>query len=722
MKQYLIFSILLTASLFGAAQIPAGYYDSADGLGGDALKTALYNIIKGHKIYEYTADTTDVWDILKVTDRDPQNSANVILVYTGVSVNAAQEWNDGNGWEREHVWAKSRGDFGTEMGAGTDVHHLRPINSDVNTMRNNRWFAESNEEYILNNVSTGCFYSSTEWTWEPRPEFKGDAARMIFYMATRYEGENGELDLEVVDYFPDAGTNAPLHALLSDLLAWHIEDPVSDFERNRNNIIYSQYQHNRNPFIDHPEWVQCIWDNNCSGLWFSSTPVTQLTDRESYTYTIVGNGAATSDLTISLEAAPAWLSLGSSTNSGGYVSVVLSGTPTTANLGAHSVSLKLTNGTESLYQDFEINVVDGNPIHFTSVPVTQASVGTEYTYSISVAGDAGATFNFTETQVPAWLTLAEIGNGTALLSGTPQAEHAGDNTITISVNDDAKKSIDQTFTVRVVNPNTSKLIISQYYEGVGSYDKFIELTNVGTVSIDLSVYQLGRWSTTGAPAGAYASGEALSGTLAAGVSRVYKNSGAVSPAYAASAGIPSAATYINGDDPVAITKNGNTWNDRVDCIYSTVISPKWGAETVFYRKSDVTSGNINPSIFIETGEWTEISEAAVLSAPSTATEYLGKHIYQPSSGVIEVSEQKIKIYPNPAAEVITIVCSEIPKLGNNGNVLTVYDIYGRTVLIQACTHEVAQQLNIAHLPVGLYSICLSGSGLNRIETAKFVKK
>jgi endonuclease I len=249
------------------AQIPAGYYDSAEGLDDEQLKTALYNIIKGHTVFPYTSDDTDVWDILKQTDKDPNNSANVILLYTGWSVDASQEYNSGSGWSREHVWSKSRGDFGTTTTAGSDVHNLRPADISVNSAKNNRWFDECSEPYEDGGQYTGCFTSSTDWVWKPREEVKGDVARMIFYMATRYEGENGEPDLEIVDYLPaDDNTTDPIYAKLSTLLLWHNEDPVDDWERNRNDIIYYSFQNNRNPFIDHPEYANYIWGDESPPL------------------------------------------------------------------------------------------------------------------------------------------------------------------------------------------------------------------------------------------------------------------------------------------------------------------------------------------------------------------------------------------------------------------------------------------------------------------------
>ncbi|HLV42418.1 MAG TPA: endonuclease, partial [Brumimicrobium sp.] len=243
------------------AQIPPGYYTSVNGLGGDDLKAELNNIIKDHVKFPYTSNNSiDVWDIIIETDRDPNNPNNVILLYTGWSINGPNKYDGGNGWNREHVWAKSHGDFGTGKGPGTDVHALRACDIDVNAKRSNRWFGNCSESYIQNGVVTGSYLSLTEWLWQPRDEVKGDVARMIFYMATRYEGHDGEVDLEVIDYLPSSNsTPDPVHARLTDLLEWHLEDPVDDWERNRNDIIYNDYQKNRNPFIDHPEFAHIIW-------------------------------------------------------------------------------------------------------------------------------------------------------------------------------------------------------------------------------------------------------------------------------------------------------------------------------------------------------------------------------------------------------------------------------------------------------------------------------
>jgi endonuclease I len=228
------------------AQAPAGYYDSATGLSGEQLKTALHNIIDNHNAGSYDL----LWEILPKSDEDPNNTSNFILLYTGRSIPKTAVY---PAYNREHVWAKSHGGFGTTAPAGTDAHHLRPTDVSVNTDRDSKDFDEGGTQHP---EATGCYF--TDHTWEPRDAVKGDVARMMFYMAVRYEGDvSGEPDLELVDYITDPTTN-PIFGKLSTLLKWHNEDPVDEIDIKRNEVVYS-YQNNRNPFIDHPEYVAKIW-------------------------------------------------------------------------------------------------------------------------------------------------------------------------------------------------------------------------------------------------------------------------------------------------------------------------------------------------------------------------------------------------------------------------------------------------------------------------------
>ncbi len=226
------------------------YYRTAAGKTGNTLKTELHNIIDHHTELSYSA----VWEALKKTDEDPANVNNVILLYTGRSQAKSTNGGGVDDWNREHVWAKSHGDFGTAMGPGTDLHHLRPTDVSVNSTRGNLDFDNGGTEH---SEALGNYFDSD--SWEPRDEVKGDVARMLIYMAVRYEGDvSDEPDLELNNTVNN-GT-APYHGKLSVLLQWNAQDPVDDRERRRNDIIYSDYQHNRNPFIDHPEWVNEIWN------------------------------------------------------------------------------------------------------------------------------------------------------------------------------------------------------------------------------------------------------------------------------------------------------------------------------------------------------------------------------------------------------------------------------------------------------------------------------
>jgi endonuclease I len=250
-----------------AHEPPAGYYQLAEGLVGDQLKAALHQIIRGHTPYPYSSGSLDTWDILKDADRDPNNPNNVWLVYNGVSVNGAQEYNGGAGWNREHVWPQSLGGFNTGTVAGTDAHNLRACNEQVNSRRGSLEFDYGGSPLTIQGLIDT--YADND-SLEPNNSFKGDMARIIFYMAVRYEGGTGEPNLEVDD-FTNRGTGT--FGKMSSLLAWHLLDPVDDFERRRNARIYA-YQGNRNPFIDRPDWVRAVFDPNYAPPDFAVEPDT----------------------------------------------------------------------------------------------------------------------------------------------------------------------------------------------------------------------------------------------------------------------------------------------------------------------------------------------------------------------------------------------------------------------------------------------------------------
>ncbi|MFE0844865.1 endonuclease I family protein [Streptomyces rochei] len=231
-----------------ASDYDSTYYKDAIGKTGDSLKSSLHTIISDQTKLSYSA----VWDALKVTDQDPADSGNVILLYSGISRSKSLNGGDTGDWNREHVWAKSHGDFGTATGPGTDIHHLRPEDVRVNSVRGNKDFDNGGSGF----TDSGGSLTDSD-SFEPRDAVKGDVARMIFYMAVRYEGGDGWADLEV-NGSVDNGSS-PYIGKLDVLKQWNDEDPPDAFEERRNQVIYDTYQHNRNPFVDHPEWVETIW-------------------------------------------------------------------------------------------------------------------------------------------------------------------------------------------------------------------------------------------------------------------------------------------------------------------------------------------------------------------------------------------------------------------------------------------------------------------------------
>lgn len=250
----------------GLASQPLTYYQDAYNEDGGDLREALSDIIYVHTRLPYSSSTTDTWDVLKVSDRDTANSSNVILIYAGVSVDGAQEYNGGNGWTREHVWPKSLGGFSTSAGPGTDVHNLKPADNSLNSLRSNLEYDDlgtGGSAVNYNGSATGNRYNSSAGVFEPRDAIKGDVARIILYMDLRYEGAGTEPDLVVREALNTGGTT---FAVMSELIAWHWADPVDSFEMNRNNVIH-QMQGNRNPFIDHPELVDYLYGDSTNVAW-----------------------------------------------------------------------------------------------------------------------------------------------------------------------------------------------------------------------------------------------------------------------------------------------------------------------------------------------------------------------------------------------------------------------------------------------------------------------
>jgi endonuclease I len=276
-----IYSLLFLLSFtIGIGQIPSGYYNTATG-SGYTLKTQLYNIIKGHtdngyaglyttyqssdidNFYENDGTILDMYSE-KPSGTDPYN-------YTSGSTQRCGSYSaEGDCYNREHIIPQSV--FNEASPMVSDAHFITPTDGKVNGQRSNyphgtvstaTWTSLNGGKLGSSSVSG---YSGT--VFEPINEFKGDIARMYFYFATRYENTVSTYSYAMFD---GSSNKVFTTAFLNMLLAWNAQDPVSAREIARNNAIYTR-QNNRNPYIDHPEYVQAIWGSTSSDTQAPTTP------------------------------------------------------------------------------------------------------------------------------------------------------------------------------------------------------------------------------------------------------------------------------------------------------------------------------------------------------------------------------------------------------------------------------------------------------------------
>lgn len=280
---------MLFALLF---QAPAGYYATVDASTPTSLRTALHAVIDDHVRFPYTAASTDTWDILELADQDPANAGNIVDLYRNQSL--PKQGGGAGAYDREHTWPNSYGypnDSSTNY-PYTDCHTLFLCDTSYHASRSNlpyRFCLAScleKDTALTNGVGGGTrIYpgnsnwrsgSSTTGTWETWRGRRGDVARALLYLDVRYEGGThgttgaAEPDLVLSDdkaliTASNTGSNLSVAymGIRSVILAWHLEDPPDARERNRNEVVAS-FRTNRNPFIDQPEWVECVFVGTCS--------------------------------------------------------------------------------------------------------------------------------------------------------------------------------------------------------------------------------------------------------------------------------------------------------------------------------------------------------------------------------------------------------------------------------------------------------------------------
>ncbi|WP_137904078.1 endonuclease [Chryseobacterium sp. 2VB] len=291
MKKILL-PILLISS-YSAAQAPAGYYDGTAGLTGYALKSKIHDIISEKMINWHYNDLKVLYgqtDLDKYYDHDASNTQYLLDIYSEIpSGPDSYEYTadqlvagvgaEGLGYNREHMMPQST--FSTSSSISdypmySDLNFIIPVDGWINQRRSNYPYGIGNNtnHYIFSNtsrISNAAIpnYPYTGRVYEPVNEFKGDIARSLLYFAVRYEGKLGSFNTAyttsanltpATDQCPLDGTEerAVDLAYIAMLKQWNTADPVSQREIDRNNAVYT-IQKNRNPFIDHPEWIDMIW-------------------------------------------------------------------------------------------------------------------------------------------------------------------------------------------------------------------------------------------------------------------------------------------------------------------------------------------------------------------------------------------------------------------------------------------------------------------------------
>lgn len=356
MRKYFLLLMLVSGLLQVSGQIPSGYYNGTEGLEGTALRSALHTIIDNHTSISYTS----IWTHVQTTDK--KSNGKVWDMYSDVpggtppyeftfsSDQCGNYSGEADCYNREHSWPQSW--FNSNSPMVSDLFHIYPTDGYVNGQRGNYAFGEvGTATWTSQNGSKkgNCVYPGyTGTVFEPIDAYKGDFARTFFYMATRYYTEDsGWLTTEATD-------GAELFSWTKNLLMeWHIKDPVSAKEIARNNAVYG-IQHNRNPYIDHPEFAMLIFGDDYPQAELSyQTPVDTILVGELYSLHLSAVDDYANAISFTALGTPGWLGFTDHLDN----SADFSGQPAAIDTGLFSFSITYGNAYSPAQEaDFQVYV------------------------------------------------------------------------------------------------------------------------------------------------------------------------------------------------------------------------------------------------------------------------------------------------------------------------------------------------------------------------------
>ena len=691
MKKILLLISLFLSSLSNAQEV---YYNDVD-LSAEGL--SLKDKLATKTINEHTnllSYTPGVWEALKVTDLNPTNNSEVLLVYGyAASGTAARSRNiNSNGgntgdWNREHTYPKSLGNPNLgSTGPGADAHHLRPSDVGYNGNRGNLKFVDGSGN--SGSVSGG---------WFPGDEWKGDIARMMMYMYIRYGNQCLPSVVGV------GSSNSTPDAMIDLFLKWNAEDPVSDFERQRNTYHDSNQtyaQGNRNPFIDNAYLATRIWGGDAA---IDSWGIYTSTDNEAPTVpaNVSINNINFNSFDISWTASTDNIAV---TSYDVYVDGNLSGNTANTNFSLSNLNSSTTYSITVLAKDLVGNksaqsaAASGTTLTDASAPTVPTNVtisnetGTSFKVSWSASTDNVSVSSY-DVYIDGSLHGSTANTNYNVSSLTASTSYSVRVLAKDQANNLSAQSAAVTATTTDGSNNAVDLFFSEYVEG-NSFNKAIEIANITGNTADLTPYSVARQS-----GGNWETALNLTGSIAPNDVYVIINSDANIQKLIDEADLGIANTTpmtFNGDDRVGLFKDGVL----VDIIGDLDGTDNFAANITLRRSNDITGPNI---VYSEQGEWIAFDQNTV--------DDIGSHNGSTAS-LADNLLSDIKIYPNPANGNTIYI-----KTTNNTDV-NIYNVLGKMVKSIEITAQ-KNNIDISNLSKGIYIVKMTVDNISM--TKKLIK-
>lgn len=665
-----VFLFFLITNIFSQES----YYNDVNlNLTGISLKNALATkIISTHtKALDYTPA---IWEASKATDVNPNNNAQVLLIYgysSSGTTSLTRGINDNGGsagqWNREHVFANSLADPSLNAGGVNgppyaDAHNLRPSDTQVNSSRGNKRFASGSGN--SGSVSNG---------WYPGDEWKGDVARIIMYMYLRYGDQ-------CKPTFVGIGNSSQTPDDMIDLfLQWNAEDPVSDVEKQRNpyheNTTNTYAQGNRNPFIDNPRLATRIWGGPAAediwGIYSGSD-----TEAPTTPTNVTASNITTSSIDVSWNASTDNVAV---TSYDVYLDGMLHRNVTDTKITLSNLKSDTTYAITVVAKDANNNAsaqstaINPKTLVDTEAPTipSNLSISNKTNTSFIVSWTA-STDNTAVTSYDIYLNGSLHGNSNTNTYTATNLMASTTYSVQVLAKDAVNNSSALSTTINATTTDGSagssnELFFSEYVEG-SSNNKALEIANVTPNAVDLSEYDVRRNGNGGS---AWSAPLTLSGTLASGDVYVIINGSATLQKLRDEADLihpNTSATNngepinFNGNDPIGLFKNGvlidiiGTFNGG---------TANFAKDITLRRKTGVVSPN---TTFDLVNEWDQFSRDTVddIGNYETAT-----------ASTNDLSLENITIYPNP------ITTNRI-QLKNTNNIrinkVVLYTLQGKEVL------------------------------------------